>query len=70
MPRAFVGDLAPRAHVTLLEKDTRLAVEMAQSVGFDAAIGQLARLAFAQASADGWANQDDAALFQWMKDHR
>ena len=70
MPRAFVGDLAPRAHVTLLEKDTRLAVEMAQSAGFDPAIGQLARQAFAQASADGWADQDDASLFQWMKDHR
>lgn len=33
MRRAVEGDFAPRAHVTLLEKDTRLAVEAARAVG-------------------------------------
>ncbi|MNY76756.1 hypothetical protein D3C86_2164400 [compost metagenome] len=33
MRRAMAGDFAPRAHVTLLEKDTRLAVEAATAAG-------------------------------------
>jgi len=70
MPRALAGDFAPRAHVTLLEKDTRLAMDMARSVGFDASMGALARDAFAQASAEGLAQEDDAALLKWMRRHR
>ena len=70
MPRALAGDFAPRAHVTLLEKDTRLAMDMAGAVGFDAALGALARDAFAQASAGGLAQEDDAALLKWMRLHR
>lgn len=70
MPRALAGDFAPRAHVTLLEKDTRLAMDMARSVGFDASMGALARDAFAQASAEGLAQEDDAALLKWMRGHR
>ena len=35
MRRAIAGDYAPRAHVTLLEKDTRLAVEAARAAGFE-----------------------------------
>ena len=34
MRRAIAGDYEPRAHVTLLQKDTRLAVEAAAAAGF------------------------------------
>ncbi len=66
MRRAIVGDYAPRAHMTLLEKDTRLAVAAAQSAGFEGPLGAAARDVFAQASAGGLAGLDDAALFQWL----
>jgi L-threonate 2-dehydrogenase len=66
MRRAIAGDLAPRAHMTLLEKDTRLALEAAQAVGFVGPLGAAARDVFAQASAGGMAELDDAALLQWL----
>ena len=62
--RAIAGDYEPRAHVTLLQKDTRLAVEAATAAGFDAALGSLARDAFQRAAAQGLADLDDAALFK------
>jgi L-threonate 2-dehydrogenase len=66
MRRAIAGDYAPRAHMTLLEKDTRLAVEAAQSAGFEGPLGAAARDVFAQASAEGLDGLDDAALYQWL----
>ena len=66
MRRALTGDYAPRAHMTLLEKDTRLAVAAAQSAGFEGPLGAAARDVFAQASAGGLDGLDDAALFQWL----
>ena len=39
MRRALAGDYAPRAHVTLLEKDTRLAIEAARAAGFEGPLG-------------------------------
>ena len=66
MRRALEGDYEPRAHMTLLQKDTRLAVEAAYSAGFVGPLGAPARDVFAQASASGLANLDDAALFQWL----
>ncbi len=66
MRRALQGDYAPRAHMTLLEKDSRLAVEAAQAAGFEGPLGARARDTFAQASAGGLANLDDAALFRWL----
>ncbi len=66
MRRAIAGDLAPRAHMTLLEKDTWLAVQAAQAVGFAGPLGAAARDVFAQASAAGLAELDDAALLQWL----
>jgi L-threonate 2-dehydrogenase len=66
MRRAIEGDYEPRAHMTLLEKDTRLAVEAALSAGFAGPLGASARDVFAQASAGGLAGQDDAALFKWL----
>ena len=68
MRRALVGDYEPRAHMTLLEKDTRLAVAAARALGFEGPLGARARDVFAQASAGGLANLDDAALFKWLAD--
>ncbi|WP_396430737.1 NAD(P)-dependent oxidoreductase [Limnohabitans sp.] len=67
MQRALQDDFAPRAHVTLLAKDTGLAVQAAQEVGFDPPLGRLARDLFAQALGKGWADLDDAALLQLMR---
>jgi len=67
MRRAIAGDLAPRAHVTLLEKDTRLAVQAAHHAGFDGPLGQKAAGVFAQARAAGLGDLDDAALLQWLR---
>ncbi|MGI9215454.1 MAG: NAD(P)-dependent oxidoreductase [Hydrogenophaga sp.] len=70
MRRAIGGDFEPRAHVTLLEKDTRLAVQAAQAVGFDGPLGARAAEAFAQAHAAGLADRDDAALLLWLRGQR
>lgn len=67
MRRAIAGDLAPRAHVTLLEKDTRLAVQAAHHAGFDGPLGQMAAGVFAQVRAAGLGDLDDAALLQWLR---
>ena len=66
MRRAIAGDFEPRAHMTLLQKDTRLAVQAAQDAGFEGPLGAAARDAFAQASAAGLAGQDDGALLKWL----
>ena len=65
--RAIAGDYAPRAHVTLLEKDTRLAVEAARAVGFEGPLGLAASEVFAEAHRAGLAGEDDAALFKHVK---
>jgi putative dehydrogenase len=66
MRRAIAGDYEPRAHVTLLQKDTRLAVEAAAAAGFQGALGPVARDLFARAAQAGFAQLDDAALFRLM----
>jgi L-threonate 2-dehydrogenase len=66
MRRAIAGDLAPRAHMTLLEKDTRLAMEAARGVNFDGPLGASASQTFARASAAGLADMDDAALLEFL----
>ena len=66
MRRALAGDYAPRAHVTLLEKDTRLAVEAAAAAGFTGPLGAHAARLFARAHEAGFAGEDDAALFKLL----
>ena len=66
MRRALVGDYAPRAHVTLLEKDTRLALVCAAAAGFEGPLGTAASSVFAQAHAAGFADYDDAAVFKLL----
>jgi 3-hydroxyisobutyrate dehydrogenase len=67
MRRALAGDFEPRAHVTLLAKDTGLAVQAADDAAFDPPLGRLARDLFAQALGQGWADLDDAALLKLMR---
>jgi L-threonate 2-dehydrogenase len=66
MRRAIAGDYEPRAHVTLLQKDTRLAIEAARAAGFHAPLGAAAREVFVQATAAGFAQWDDAAVFKLL----
>jgi 3-hydroxyisobutyrate dehydrogenase len=64
MRRAMAGDYAPRAHVTLLEKDTRMALECAAAAGFDGPLGAAASGVFQQAHRAGLAAEDEAAVFK------
>jgi putative dehydrogenase len=66
MRRALAGDYAPRAHVTLLEKDTQLALVCAAAAGFEGPLGAAASKVFAQAHAAGFAELDDAAVFKLL----
>jgi 3-hydroxyisobutyrate dehydrogenase len=66
MRRATDGDYEPRAHMTLLAKDTRLAIEAARSAGFEGPLGAAARDAFARAIGQGLADLDDAAVFKLL----
>jgi 3-hydroxyisobutyrate dehydrogenase len=64
--RAIEGDYEPRAHVTLLAKDTRLAIEAAQASGFHGPLGPVAGDVFARAIREGLGDLDDAALFKML----
>jgi 3-hydroxyisobutyrate dehydrogenase len=66
MRRAIEGDYEPRAHVTLLQKDTRLALEAAAAVGFEGPLGPAAHEVFARAAGAGYALWDDAALLELL----
>jgi putative dehydrogenase len=68
MRRAIAGDYAPRAHVTLLQKDTRLAVQAAAAAGFEGPLGPAARDVFARAAEAGLGDLDDAALFRLLSE--
>ena len=67
MTRALSGDWAPRAHMTLLEKDTGLAQQMALKAGYVGPLGPGAAAVFAQASAAGLAELDDAAVLRHLR---
>jgi len=62
MARALAGDTAPRAHTTLLAKDSGLAVAMAAAAGVDVELGARAAAAFADAVAQGHGGRDDSCL--------
>ena len=64
MARALQNDFEPRAHTSLLAKDTRLAIEACAHLKVSVpAMGQVASQQFAKACELGFANQDDASLF-------
>ena len=67
MHRAIAGDFEPRAHMTLLEKDTRLALQAGASAGFHGPLGAAAHEAFAGACAAGLAGLDDSAVLQLLR---
>jgi L-threonate 2-dehydrogenase len=58
------GDYVPRAHMTLLAKDSKLALQAAAEAGFSPQIGTQAASIFSQALKAGLANEDDAALLK------
>jgi len=68
MRRALAGDLAPRAHTTLLAKDSRLALEMAAEARFEAPLGRAAAERFRAACAAGYGALDDASLLQLLRE--
>ncbi|MEO8836416.1 MAG: NAD(P)-dependent oxidoreductase [Caldimonas sp.] len=65
--RAIAGDYAPRAHATLLAKDSSLAVGMAQEAGAQTRLGALAAATFAEAVRAGHGALDDAVLFDLLR---
>jgi 3-hydroxyisobutyrate dehydrogenase-like beta-hydroxyacid dehydrogenase len=67
MRRAIADDFEPRAHTTLLAKDTKLAVAAASQLDFKTPLGQLTTDTFARALAHGLAEQDDASLIKLMR---
>ena len=69
MRRAMAGDLAPRAHMTLLTKDTRLANEAAAAAGFAGPLGERAAAVFRLACEHGLAELDDGALLAFLQQH-
>jgi 3-hydroxyisobutyrate dehydrogenase-like beta-hydroxyacid dehydrogenase len=70
MRRAIAGDFEPRAHMTLLEKDTRLALRAAAAAGFEGPLGAAAHAVFARACESGLAGRDDGALLQLLRQPR
>jgi putative dehydrogenase len=67
MARALVGDFAPRAHCTLLAKDSALAMAMAAEVGVAPVLGGQAAAMFQAALAAGYASEDDGRLFSLVQ---
>lgn len=67
MRRALAGDLVPRAHTTLLNKDTHLALDMARRLGTDTPVGAQAAAMFARACDGGFASLDDASLLELLR---
>jgi len=67
LPRALIGDFEPRAHTSLLAKDTTLALAMAGDAGVHPLLGAAAQQLFARACASGLASLDDASLLTLMR---
>lgn len=65
--RAIAGDYAPRAHTTLLAKDTRLALQAAAELGVEPALGRVASATFWRAVEHGLGSEDDASIFKLLR---
>jgi L-threonate 2-dehydrogenase len=65
--RALAGHTEPLAHMTLLAKDSRLALAEAAAAGFDVPVGAAAQAVFARAVDAGLAAEDDGALYRWQR---
>ncbi len=67
MRRAIAGDFSPvRAHMSLLAKDTKLALEMAREAGCSNPLGRVATETFARALEAGMADMDDAQMLRFV----
>lgn len=64
MARLLAGDESPRAHLSLLAKDSALAVAYADALGIGTELGARAAQAFAQAMASGLAERDDSVILR------
>jgi 3-hydroxyisobutyrate dehydrogenase len=67
MRRAIHGDYMPRAHTSLLNKDTHLALGMAREAGYGSSLGEQAAALFARACENGLATMDDASVFELLR---
>ena len=67
LPRALNGDFEPRAHTSLLAKDTTLAMAMAADAGLQSLLGATAQRLFARACKQGLAALDDASVLTLMR---
>jgi 3-hydroxyisobutyrate dehydrogenase len=67
MARALAGDFAPRAHTTLLAKDSALALAMAAQAGLRPPLGLAAAAQFQAALAAGYGGDDDARLLSLLQ---
>ena len=67
MARALTGDFAPRAHCTLLAKDSALAMAMAAEAGVTPLLGGQAAAMFQAALAAGYAAEDDGRLLSLVQ---
>lgn len=67
MGRALAGDFAPRAHTTLLAKDSALALAMAAEAGITPCLGSQAAAMFQAALAAGYGDDDDARLLSLVR---
>ncbi len=67
MARALAGDFAPRAHTSLLAKDTTLALELARRAHVEPPLGALAQALFERACSEGLQAHDDASLLTLMR---
>ncbi|GAA6141457.1 NAD(P)-dependent oxidoreductase [Hydrogenophaga sp. 5NK40-0174] len=65
MRRAIAGQEQPLAHMQLLAKDSRLAMDEARAVGVPAKVGDAAQSVFEAALHAGMAMEDDGALLPW-----
>jgi putative dehydrogenase len=65
--RVFAGDTTIGSHMRLLAKDTRLAMESAQQVGFAGWLGSSAARAFALACEQGMTDMDDSQMLEFIR---
>lgn len=70
LQRALAGDASVHAHMTLLAKDSTLAMREAQACAADCAVGEAAARRFQQALQAGLSDQDDGALYAWLRQAR
>ena len=63
----LAGDFAPRAHTTLLAKDSALALAMAAEAGITPTLGTQAAAMFQSALAAGYGGEDDARLLSLVR---